>query len=1075
MPRAKNAKIWNEDLIEALRARAEQCRQQGKARQFMWREAADKIESVREDIYTFSTGRIVGLPRLKHKTVDDFCRAFIMGTANLYPDGYVPTQSAATNGRNPYLDDPYLQKIKSRGGAEAILLALYISPRDVLTIEEICTAAQPFCDEQSKLIVEVTCAFTVLIVPPLFLSHTVTPNFHQGRMYAGWSSNTTLKKHGLIVQAGGGARWNQDAGGFRSVKSSYSLTNNGRQFVEALLQMRPQLRTMIERTHPQANLEATLGGAARAPPAAPVRPGVVRSPTRTVGTNSRSDEQELRQWVETAHVGRQKVFQVGKQRRKHLHGVCDDLNQTLRGVGLRLKHESLGDRTRSLYITVQEADSYDDTGATGYASMPVQASMESGVSLISPPLTSSSASPKRRDYDFARTLGGDDGTPTKRSRTVPASVAAANAALERQAIRESKLAAATKRGLTPIKLDYRSSQNHVSPIDLLDPPDVLFDDHKVPPTAARRELKWDAPDRKEAPIVDLVGDDDYKKPAARPVESSSNYLNGRTSVKSETAVVDLLDSDDESDRKMPARATVSSKGSSILDDSDDDFIPPPCGLSLSRPKPAPMPAPPLTLSDLKILIDSRERNRNATPRFMRMELAKMLTNGELSTMWPRDARGEAAVAEECLAIGDFAFVTKDTAGSDLRLPVYIERKCIGDLVQRSFKKDHWKQLHRMRDVEGRSLFLLEGDFRNTTRYTAFGSLQTEDYTRNNHTIDDEPSLIRFIGRALLSVKSLRFIQTKELMGTLRAVFAVGLVSAASMGSQKPISVPIPCVTVERTNLLNRLVSGGVPYNIAACIADEIGSTKQMDALYSKLDDDSLRDNLLFPIVEDVCREMESETSPSAWSAAVHKVYFSALSDPSKGKATFDDLKHLVEDEAALLSHLHSGIPSEEALDKVLGSTDVAAESPRTVHITIPASLKGVFPDDVSQEGSFYRLSFVRNPTGIPYITIRTCSRSHGSNRLYLFVMEGSDFVSRLSASLKAMGDNYLVVARAVAREIVGDCMPIHEDDTRILLIRGLQAAFDAAAKKPTYDLQTRPVAELILAELMINCDTVVRC
>ena len=47
----KNCKVWNEDLILALRAREEMARQQGKQRQFLWRDGAQVIEEQRNDIY----------------------------------------------------------------------------------------------------------------------------------------------------------------------------------------------------------------------------------------------------------------------------------------------------------------------------------------------------------------------------------------------------------------------------------------------------------------------------------------------------------------------------------------------------------------------------------------------------------------------------------------------------------------------------------------------------------------------------------------------------------------------------------------------------------------------------------------------------------------------------------------------------------------------------------------------------------------------------------------------------------------------------------------------------------------
>ena len=51
MGKPKDAKIWNEDLVTALRAREEQARQQGSQYQFTWRDGAQAVEQVRSDIY----------------------------------------------------------------------------------------------------------------------------------------------------------------------------------------------------------------------------------------------------------------------------------------------------------------------------------------------------------------------------------------------------------------------------------------------------------------------------------------------------------------------------------------------------------------------------------------------------------------------------------------------------------------------------------------------------------------------------------------------------------------------------------------------------------------------------------------------------------------------------------------------------------------------------------------------------------------------------------------------------------------------------------------------------------------
>lgn len=57
MPKAKDTKVWNEDLVMAFGARAEQALSQGKTTHIFWRQASATIQEVRKDIYRASTGR----------------------------------------------------------------------------------------------------------------------------------------------------------------------------------------------------------------------------------------------------------------------------------------------------------------------------------------------------------------------------------------------------------------------------------------------------------------------------------------------------------------------------------------------------------------------------------------------------------------------------------------------------------------------------------------------------------------------------------------------------------------------------------------------------------------------------------------------------------------------------------------------------------------------------------------------------------------------------------------------------------------------------------------------------------
>jgi hypothetical protein len=95
MPRPKNAKVWNEDLANALQSRQLLAQRLGKRNEHLYRDGYNAIVAVRNDIYCFSNGRVVNLPQNLKKTVFNLCMDVIRGVQEIYPDGYYennPTQ-----------------------------------------------------------------------------------------------------------------------------------------------------------------------------------------------------------------------------------------------------------------------------------------------------------------------------------------------------------------------------------------------------------------------------------------------------------------------------------------------------------------------------------------------------------------------------------------------------------------------------------------------------------------------------------------------------------------------------------------------------------------------------------------------------------------------------------------------------------------------------------------------------------------------------------------------------------------------------------------------------------------------
>eukprot|EP00536_Pseudo-nitzschia_multiseries_P010340 jgi/Psemu1/307202/fgenesh1_kg.311_\ len=202
---------------------------------------------------------------------------------------------------------------------------------------------------------------------------------------------------------------------------------------------------------------------------------------------------------------------------------------------------------------------------------------------------------------------------------------------------------------------------------------------------------------------------------------------------------------------------------------------------------------PVSKSDheLTVLIDNRERNRNATPRTLRMELTRHLASGSLRDVWP-SSLPPARVEEEGLEWGDIQYVyrqrhrhrigtqTTENSNSNTEQPqrrrrfgVSVERKRVNDLVQRSADGDHLTQLFRMRQHCSLSVLLIETDTRTAAGITPYNAQNhRERFDPLDSTITCESDVFRLFGRLLLSCNSnsnynhIKFIQTRDEQASL---------------------------------------------------------------------------------------------------------------------------------------------------------------------------------------------------------------------------------------------------------------------------------------------------------------------
>ena len=83
MPRARDAKVWNEDLVRALEAKRCEAVQNRSRQEFMWQSALRDVEACRKEIYVTSTNKIVNLPKFAQKTVREFLEAVMRGESPL--------------------------------------------------------------------------------------------------------------------------------------------------------------------------------------------------------------------------------------------------------------------------------------------------------------------------------------------------------------------------------------------------------------------------------------------------------------------------------------------------------------------------------------------------------------------------------------------------------------------------------------------------------------------------------------------------------------------------------------------------------------------------------------------------------------------------------------------------------------------------------------------------------------------------------------------------------------------------------------------------------------------------------
>lgn len=1191
MPKPKDARVWNEDLVAALEARYQQSLREGKRNAHTWQKGAGQIAAVRKDIYCFSNGRIANLPNSLTKTVTRLCEDVVRGVKNVYPDGHVPSNggaggaagygyaggaisavsaaspvrsrnviggisctncgssdlerhaeaqvflcadcgnvvesagaasyapaavgmapAASAQGNNPFSNDNYMKSIKIRGGAFAILMAFHHSQTDVLLKRQIIAEGQKFCDEQMEA------------------------NYMAGRPHGAWSGIKTLKEHNFITEEGKAQRTDR---GWRSAPHKFTLTRDGKMFIDALLTNRPEAEAARRQaagigaggrsTFASPGMRVGGGGGAYASPArhtlSHIPPGAriigpiggefpISGGMRTNG-NVERDRAELEDWMATAQVGESKLFNVGKDRRLKLHRHCDSLMEER--PGLVLTHSSVGEgRSRALTIQLVRMP----TGAAGTA--------------------------QKRSYSqsdgfsgYAQASTSSESSAAKRSRTYTPAQNAAMAAIKRQEQAEitkededmkKALAESAKMVASATPKRRPNDNSSVEVIDGNDDEEEAVMQRVMQESLRESERKPPARRSDDADVVDIADsddEDDRKMPASsdsarRKIdlsesngddEDDDNIIEINDSQDEPIDLLDsqpqVLDSDSSDDDSLPpasglhsppltgkkssAKDKKASKTKTANDGSDDDEIVllenhngDVHAASSSDEEALKLKAHVVRMRDyvVSVMIDNRERNRNATPRALRMELARHFSSGPLSVVWP-NGWPLAQVEEEKLVYGDFGFSKiHKTTGERKILGISVERKRANDLVQRSYAGDHLTQLRRMLQYCSFSFLLIEYDTRLTSSMTAYDANDREGFDPLDSTITCEEDVYRMFGRALFTSDSIRFIQTKDEQASLRSVGALGLVatSAPEIPEEKSISKR----SISAQALQDLLKQGGIPWRMAQKVARAVGCIDDLTNLYDSCCDDDAKSNLLSHIVPldgDDQLQVDLKSTMKGWSEAIYRILMDYVSGNDgvklNGEAALLLHKELIEDHGQYLNILYQhGCTPDEALDRVLSSSArVMNDTPPSrfvaIHLTKDQAAQ-YFPSSGNAEEAFYKLIISPDESSKDGpIDLRAVSGCHTSKSLLVYEMEGSVLTDIVQNIWEHSSDsrNFLGLADRIAQRIDTQCRtPPRIEGTyqRVLLLCGLSPALDALARKSGYRLETRTVVDMVLSNLMIR-------
>jgi len=604
-------KAWNQELVQALRAKESEQQAKNSDSWLMWQRAASAVEAVRKDIKITSTQVIQNLPKESReftKTCKDYCEQIMRGL-NRVPQMVRPPVASVSSHTGEH---PYLRRMTYRGGGYAILRALWDAEKSdnysgYLTIDQICRMGQKYCDSPMK-----------------------SDHFGRGDHGHGWESNKSLLENRFIERDKAGKAWSTN---FRGPKDRIRLTEAGREFVPKMLQ-----KFAVQDDGQPDALSA---------------PQLLRKVKET--RQSPQDLEELQNWALNAAIGEEKEFQVSKARRHFLHNEIQKLNVT-GAKGYVLEKHSRGDgRQRTLVVKKKPWNGEPST-------LPSASARTSAPSMIHTGLMDFNQLLPEVSSNASNELGGP-------SITGPGHRLGGTVSKDTGKREASALAAERRMSVSqPLKRPRLSRPAVAAPVEPIN-------------TAASSSSESDSEDE-ELQKVMALSLEETKTPE---IDEEERQLQEAMRLSLESTP---SSQGNPSPQRFARLSAASSAAPMELDASDDS---------------QPLGEHAIEANDLVLSVDLQERRTDKHPRDIYEELQKRL-------------EGLAVVKHEKLKMGDYMW----TRGTEV-LGVCIERKTMRDLIGRSAKGDHVRQLRRLSFSPLCGALLLEGDVATAQQQVAYGA------------------------------------------------------------------------------------------------------------------------------------------------------------------------------------------------------------------------------------------------------------------------------------------------------------------------------------------------------------------